>query len=102
MLAARRLVLARISAFSTFGLNLILIKSTFAQPCSTSCQIARNTAGAAKRLAPFEKRAADAFFGETTGSLESYVMRIILKMGLAIVAGAGLAAAVANAMTLLH
>jgi hypothetical protein len=29
-------------------------------------------------------------------------MRILLKMGFAIVAGAGLAAAVANAMTLLH
>jgi len=31
VLAARRLVFAKISAPSTFGLNLILIKSTFAQ-----------------------------------------------------------------------
>jgi hypothetical protein len=47
---------AKISAPSTFGLNLILIKSTFAQSlyCSTSHQTVRQHSGAPKRPAPLK------------------------------------------------
>ena len=68
VLAAQRLVLAKISAPSTFGLNLILIKSTFAQPCSTSRRVARSW-GCGKAPRPSEKRAADGFFVKRRGVL---------------------------------